>query len=109
MQEQRSAEQVGGVVASLDRVDGERRFVVRNLGELTAHDVSLRVAAERDKNTPVSTGDLRRIFPIKALDPGESASVCAIITPGTGLHFRAVVEWKDADGSAQERVFYLSV
>ena len=108
MQEQGSAEDAGGVVASLERVEGERRFVVRNMGELGAHDVRFSVDAERDKNSPVSAGDVKRIFPVAELEPGDAVSVCAIITPGTGLHFRGVVSWRDPDGVEHQRVLYMS-
>ncbi len=100
--------EVTGVVATLDRVDGVRRFVVQNLGESSAFDVRFDVAAEREKNDPVSAADLRRAFPVKELRSGESVSVAAIITPGTGLHFRGVVTWKSPEGADEERVFYMS-
>lgn len=108
MQEQGSAEEAGGVVASLERVDGERRFVVRNIGEIVAHDVRFKVDAEREKNSPVSAGDLKRVFPVAELEPGGAVSVCAIITPGTGLHFRGVVSWRDPDAVEHQRVLYMS-
>ena len=108
MQEKKTAAEADGVVASLERVEGERRFVVTNIGETSALDVRFSVDAEREKNPPVSAGDLQRIFPVKELGPGEAVTVGAIITPGTGLHFRGVVSWKDPDGSEQERVYYMS-
>ena len=43
------------------------------------------------------------------LPPGEQVSIGAIIPPGTGLHFRGVVTWRNQDGSEQERVYYMSV
>ena len=108
MQEQQTAQEAGGVVASLDRIEGERRFVVQNMGDLSAHDVRLTVHAERDKNPPVSSSDLERIFPIAELQSGDAVSVGAIITPGTGLHFRCLVSWKQPDGTTKERVYYTS-
>ena len=94
--------------ASLSRVDGERRFVVRNVGTSSAQSVRLTVQAEREKNSPVSAHDLKSAFPVESLSPGDSVSVGAIITPGTGLHFRSTVTWRNVDGSEQERIYYMS-
>lgn len=94
--------------ASLDRVDGERCFQVLNAGTDSALDVRFTVASEREKNSPVSAHDLATLFPVAELKAGESIAVGAIITPGTGLHFRAVVTWRNTDGSEDEGVFYVS-
>ena len=94
--------------ATLERLGGERRFQVLNVGEFSAFDVRLAVASERGKNPPVSVHDLQEFFPLAELEPAESTSVAAIITPGTGLHFRAVVTWRNPDGSDAEGVFYIS-
>lgn len=108
MQEENSASQATGVVASLDRVEGERRFVIQNVGDESAFDVRFSVSAERDKNSPVRSGDLQRVFPVEKLQPGEAVTVSAIITPGTGLHFRGVATWKDSTGTLREQIFYMS-
>ena len=97
-----------GMQASLDRVEGERCFQVRNAGTESALDVRFSVIAEREKNSPVSAHDVESLFPVKELKPGESVSIGAIITPGTGLHFRGVVTWRNPDGSEEEGVFYMS-
>lgn len=94
--------------ASLDRIEGERRFVVKNVGAVSAQTVRFTVQAEREKNSPVSAHDIKAAFPVDELPPGESISIGAIITPGTGLHFRGVVTWRNQDGSEQERVYYMS-
>ena len=107
MAEQEVAQQTE-LEASLDRVEGERRFLVHNVGDTAAHSVRFTVQAERGKNPPVSAHDLEHVFPIEQLQPGDLVSVGAIITPGTGLHFRGVVSWRNLDGSEQERVFYMS-
>lgn len=96
------------VQASLDRVDGERKFIVRNVGDVSARAVRFAVTAERDKNSPVSAHDVKAMFPVNELGPGEHVAVGAIITPGTGLHFRGVVTWQNPDGSEEERVYYMS-
>lgn len=94
--------------ANLDRVDGERRFVVTNVGTASAQGVRFAVQPERDKNSPVSAHDLKSAFPVEEMKPGEKVSIGAIITPGTGLHFRGVVTWRNPDGSEQERIYYMS-
>ena len=96
------------VQASLDRVDGERKFVIRNVGDASARSVRFSVQAEREKNPPVSAHDLEHLFPVEELPAGGCVTVGAIITPGTGLHFRGVVTWQNADGSEQESVYYMS-
>jgi len=96
------------VEANLARVEGERRFVVENVGSVAAQSVRFNVQAEREKNPPVSAHDLKSTFPVEELKPGESVSIGAIITPGTGLHFRGVVTWRNEDGSEQERIYYMS-
>jgi len=96
------------IEARLDRVDGERRFVVKNVGPVSALSVRFSVQSERDKNSPISAHDLKNAFPVEDLPPGEDVSVGAIITTGTGLHFRGVVTWRNPDGSEEERVYYMS-
>lgn len=108
MGDQEVGEGKSGIQASLDRIEGERCFQVVNAGTESALDVRFSVAAEREKNSPVSAHDLETLFPVKELRPGESVSVGAIITPGTGLHFRGVVTWRNPDGSEEEGVFYMS-
>lgn len=104
-------EVVGGTTeleASLARVEGERRFVVQNVGTESAQSVRFSVQSEREKNSPASAHDLQSTFPVAELKPGENVSVGAIITPGTGLHFRGTVTWSNPDGSEQERIYYMS-
>lgn len=96
------------VQASLDLVGGERKFIVRNVGSVSARTVRFSVKAEREKNSPVSTHDIKSLFPVAELGPDEHVAVGAIITPGTGLHFRGVVTWQNPDGSEEERVYYMS-
>ena len=96
------------IQASLDRVAGERQFVIQNVGTENAQSVRFTVQAERDKNSPVSAHDLEGAFPVEELKPGENVSIGAIITPGTGLHFRGVVTWRNPNGSEQERIYYMS-
>ena len=94
--------------ASLDRVEGERCCQVLNAGTESALDVRFTVGSEREKNSPVSAHDVESLFPVAELKPGESIAIGAIITPGTGLHFRGVVTWRNPDGSEEEGVFYMS-
>lgn len=108
MTDQQVGEGTTELEANLVRVDGVRRFVVENVGDSSAQSVRFTVQAEREKNSPVSAMDLKSAFPVEELAPGASVSVGAIITPGTGLHFRGVVTWRNADGSEQERVYYMS-
>jgi len=108
MDDQKVVQGTTELEASLDRIEGERRFVVKNVGDVSASSVRFSVKAEREKNAPVSAHDLKSAFPVEALEPGQSISVGAIITPGTGLHFRGVVTWLNPDGSEEERVYYMS-
>ena len=96
------------IQASLDHIDGERKFVVHNVGTASGMSVRFSIQAEREKNSPVSAHDLKASFPVAEMKPGEKVSLAAIITPGTGLHFRGVVSWNNADGSEEERVYYMS-
>lgn len=108
MAEQEVSKEKAEVQATLDRIEGERRFRILNTGPGSALDVRFTVAAEREKNSPVSVHDLEALFPVTELKPGDAIAVGAIITPGTGLHFRGVVTWRNADGSEEEGVFYMS-
>lgn len=108
MEDQGVATETTELEASLDRIEGERRFVLQNVGSATAQDVRFAVQGEREKNPPVSAHDLDTQFPMAELAAGEKVSVGAIITPGTGLHFRGVVTWRNLDGSEQERIYYMS-
>ena len=108
MGEQETGQNKAEVQASLDRIGGERRFQILNSGEGIAFDVRFTVASEREKNAPISSHDLESIFPVAELAPGDTVEVGAIITPGTGLHFRGVVTWRNADGSEEEGIFYMS-
>jgi hypothetical protein len=109
MEEQEVGNQTTELEASLDRVGGERRFLVQNVGSASARNVRFEVQAEKGKNAPASAHDLEHTFPVEDLPPGEEVSIGAIITPGTGLHFRGVVTWHNLDGSEQERIYYMSV
>lgn len=108
MGDQEVATETTELEASLDRIEGVRRFVVKNVGTVNALTVRFTVQAEREKNSPVSAHDIKVAFPVDELPPGESVSIGAIITPGTGLHFRGVVTWRNPDGSEQERIYYMS-
>ena len=108
MAEHEAGQQKAEVQVSLDRVAGERCFQIVNSGAGTAFDVRFSVASERGKNPPVSSHDVEALFPKPELEAGESVAVAAIITPGTGLHFRGVVTWRNTDGSEEEGVYYMS-
>ncbi len=108
MADQEVVKETTELAANLDRVEGKRRFVVQNIGAASARSVRFTVTSERDKNAPVSAHDLKSAFPVEELQPGEKVSIGAIITPGTGLHFRGVVTWSNPDGSEEERIYYMS-
>ena len=109
MEDKQVASEKADVQAALGRIGGERRFVVQNVGEAVAQDVHFTIESVNGKNSPVVAGEHEKKFPVSKLEPGESESLLAIITPGTGLHFRAFVRWRDPDGSSIEKVFDLSV
>lgn len=109
MQEKPRAPEKADVQAALGRIGGERRFVVENLGEGVAQQVQVTIEPVNGKNSPIIAGEHAKKFPLSRLGPGESESLVAIITPGTGLYFRAYVRWQDPDGSTVEKIFDLSV
>jgi hypothetical protein len=86
----------------LSGVGGDRHFTVENGGPATAHNVELSIESEGGKNPPVLKSELERRFPVQRLAAGEQRSVQAIITTGTGIHFKAVVSWQDPDGSQRQ-------
>ncbi|MGB5160931.1 MAG: hypothetical protein WBP10_11225 [Thermoanaerobaculia bacterium] len=90
------------VLVFLSGVGGDRHFTVENEGPAAARNVELRIESEGDKNTPVLESELEKKFPIAELGAGEQLSVQAIITTGTGIHFKAVVSWQNPDGSRRE-------
>ncbi len=108
MEDQKIVEGATELEASLARVEGERKFVIQNVGQESARTVRFSVQAERDKNSPVSAHDIETVFPVDELAAGDTVAIGAIITPGTGLHFRGVVTWRDVNGSEQERIYYMS-
>lgn len=108
MEDKQVAVEKADVQAALGRIGGERRFVVQNLGEAVAQDVQFRVEPVDGKNSPVIAGEHEKKFPIGELQPGESETLLAIITPGTGLHFHGIVRWRDPDGTSIEKEFDLS-
>ena len=109
MEDKQVMSEKADVEAAFGRIAGERRFVVQNVGEGVAREVDVTIEPVNGKNSPVIAGEHEKKFPLSKLEPGESESLVAIITPGTGLYFRARVRWQDPDGSTVEKVYDLSV
>lgn len=86
----------------LSGAGGDRHFTVENEGPAPARNVELMIESESGKNLPVRQSELDKKFPIEELAAGEQRSVHAIITTGTGIHFKAVVSWQNPDGSRRE-------
>jgi len=86
----------------LSGAGGDRHFTVENVGPATARDVGLSIESEGGRNAPFVQSAMDKKFPIEKLAAGEQQSVQAIITTGTGIHFKAVVSWQDPDGTRRE-------
>lgn len=108
MNEHREAEAQTELRAALGRVAGERRFIVENIGSARAFDVHVTIEPEGGKVSPLVGAEHERKFPLRELQPGDFESLQAIITTGTGIHFRAQLSWKNPDGSREKRTFHLS-
>lgn len=93
---------IADVLVFLSGVGGDRHFTVENEGPAPARDVELTIESEGGKNPPVLESELEKQFPIAELSVGEQRSIQAIITTGTGIHFKAVVSWQNPDGSRRE-------
>lgn len=97
------------VRATLRRVEGERRFVIENVGAKSAGDVRFTIEPTEGRNTPLVASEHKAKFPIAKLAPGKRESLRAIITTGTGLRFRCRLDWSNPDGSHGTTDFMLSV
>jgi hypothetical protein len=108
MDENRDAEAQTELRTALGRVAGERRFIVENIGAVSAFDVHVTIESEGGKVSPVVAPEREKKFPLRELPPGDFESLQAIITTGTGIHFRAQLSWMNPDGSREKRTFHLS-
>jgi hypothetical protein len=96
------------VRAVLARLEGERRFVIENVGSVSARDVRITFEPKSGRNSPVVGAEVERKFPLAELAPGQIESLLAIVTTGTGIRFRIGLSWSNPDGSRDERRFDLS-
>ena len=108
MTEERSVNQIADLRLELGRYGGERRFLVQNTSEVSAFSVRFAVEPEEGKNSPIIAGEHEKIFPITELLPGEHQTLTAVITTGTGIHFRGRVTWRNPDGSPGHKEVDLS-
>ena len=108
MAEQRMATKIADIKVELGRFGGDRRFVVQNLGTASAYDVVFSIESEDGRNSPIIGSEHEKTFPVGELEAGHHVSLGAIITTGTGIHFQAVVGWRNQDDSREERSFQLS-
>ncbi len=93
---------IADVQIFLSGVGGDLHFTLENVGPATARDVGLSIESEGGKNSPFVQSAMDKKFPIEELAAGEQQSVQAIITTGTGIHFKAVVSWQNPDGTRRE-------
>lgn len=93
------AEQHSQLEVWLGRYGGERRFVLRNVGDRSIFDVDFVIEPEAGKNSPVVSGEHEKKFPVGELEAGDERTLQAIITTGTGLRFTGEVTWRNEDGT----------
>ena len=84
---------------TMEGVGGNRRFVIRNIGEVAARSVELNIESENGKVSPLVSLEVDRLIPIVELQPEETCELTAIVTTGTGLQFLADLSWGNPDGS----------
>lgn len=78
------------------------RFIVSNKGKASAKLVNLTIDNPKGHESPICS-DFEETFPISFLNPGESASVIAALTMGTGTKFEYIVHWKNPDDTIENK------
>jgi hypothetical protein len=78
------------------------RFVVQNVGEGTARDVTLEIVPPEGKISPLPR-DSEDKLPISVLRTGDRVELIALISGDSGTRFTARWRWRDEGGGGQER------
>ncbi|RZO86378.1 MAG: hypothetical protein EVA65_05490 [Oceanococcus sp.] len=84
------------------------RFVVENVGEGQAENVSFELIPQGGLESPLIERDYNQKFPIPVLGPGCAAGALAAFSLGSATSFRVILRWSE-DGAQREQETYVSL
>lgn len=84
------------------------RFVIENHGPADATGVQMSVVPVRGQHSPIPRSETEKL-PINLLSAGDSQSLMAALTMGTGGTFDVTLLWTNADGSPGQRKQQVSI
>jgi hypothetical protein len=88
------------LIASIDRLSQNPRFVVENRGEATAENITIEVEGEDEERKPIIA--LPKA-PVRSLPPGGAVDFAMIIAFGMSLQWDVVFRWTDPQGEHEAR------
>ena len=107
----REEESQGRPILSVDLLKVERsyRFQVTNIGDATAHDVSIKLLLENPKDDPIVASEYKDKLPVRSLGPGGNFSLIAALHLGSPTGYNILLTWKDPNGEAAVLETYASL
>jgi len=93
----------------LEREGKDFRFRIRNISDVDAKDIELRFVLKRPEDDPIIGSEYRQKFPLKRLQPDDSATLIAALHTGSPTAYDAVVAWTNPDGSRVEEATFAAL
>ncbi len=85
------------------------RFQVKNVSDVDATNVELKLLVERPQDDPIIESEYKQKFPAKRLSPGSTISLIAALHQGSPSAFNALLKWVNPDGSISEEETYAAL
>ena len=104
---QETERQKAKLTLGLDKTGrGRWKFVLANVSQVAAHEVELKILEISDNLNPIIPAEYKAKFPIPKLSPGSPVTLNAAIMMQSPLAYKALLTWKNPDGTpANEEVF----
>lgn len=83
-------------------------LLVENVGHGDARNITVTTDVIGDKS-PLIDSEVRGLFPLSRLRPGERVIMTVAVTLGTELPFPVAVHWEDESGDRRTEAFKLSI
>lgn len=94
---------------SIEQHTNAHKFVVTNVGQGVAKEVSFSVEPHGKGDNPIIESDYREKIPIPILKPGGSVGILAAFSMGDATAFDVVLSWKNSNGNMIEDQTFVSL
>jgi len=78
------------------------KFVVSNVGDVPAKNVSFQLRPHGKGESPLITSDFSTKFPVPILGPGSAVGALAALSFGSATAFDVTLTWQDPNGRTRE-------